>query len=161
MAHNPKKLQIRDFLFDQVNYASILRGFFDLNYLEFIVLSALHQNGESDVDTLMEFTANAWHRNKLNGALRKLVDEELCTRRSETTTSNGNSSKKYIYSLISTDDIKSRLLYKLDNWVEVVTDEINQLEYWLNSVDIRHHKKRKSTKDKVYQEWFGSNEKSS
>ena len=151
--YGEKQLSIDEFFQFPVDYEELVRGFFGLNYMEFIVLCSLNQVGEGDTDEISEQCGDGWPRNKINAALKKLTDLHLCQREkySPETQSRGY---KYMYTSISAGEIADRIMASVEEFVLGAKKELSNLEYHLKAVDTRAYKRRKSKRDKLRKEWL-------
>ncbi len=150
-----RRPEIHSIFHEYPDYREVLKSYFSLNEMEFTVFVAVHQLGESDIDQILESTGHVWHKNKVNSALKKLVEIELCSR--QRIGGKGMGFKhKYIYTGKEISEIKQEIEKNLEEWLLHVKREMSDLVMHLNSVDLLAKRKKKDKVSKVKEEWFDS-----
>ncbi len=148
-----QKPSIEALLKNPKDLESLVKSFFNLSHMEYIILVSLYQLMETDVDTLMEHTGKAWFRNKVTTGLNTLLKKELCTR--EMIKGEGKKFKfKYIYRPKPMEQLKAEIIQKLQEWVDIVVEQMNTFETHIMKVDTKEYQRQKEKRKKIKKEWF-------
>ncbi len=148
-----QKPSIETLLKNPNDMEAMIKSFFNLSHMEYILLMSLYQLHETDVDTIMEHTGKAWFRNKVTTGLNTLLKKDLCSR--ETIKGEGKKFKfKYIYRPKPMEQLKTEIIQKLQQWVNTVIEQMQTFEDHVLQVDTKEYQKRKEKRMKIKKEWF-------
>ncbi len=148
------KPSISDLMSSPNNLEALIRGIYNLNYLEYIVLVSLFQLKEADVEMIMEHTGQTWHKNKVNGALISLMEQNLCTRTPIQTEGRGKA--RFLYRPKPLENVVTETKKRIKEWVDHVSERLNDLVAFVHDVDTKEYQKRKQKRERIRKEWFNN-----
>ncbi len=115
---------ISEFISERQECKDIVQALFGLNHLEFTIFCSLNMLKKADINEIMKYTKRN-ERTRVNRALLKLLEENLCTRAKEKTPEG---TTRYYYSPIPIEVLQERLEKKLDNWYAHALNEIKNMK---------------------------------
>lgn len=148
------KISLEALLKDPTNTEAIIRSLFGLSHMDYMLLVSLYQLEETDIDTLMEHTGNAWFRNKVTTGLNRLIQKNLCTRRKIKGDPKRRYKFKYIYKPKPINQLIVEITERLELWVTNVTEQLKTLEEQFQKEDTKAYQKQREKREKIKKEWF-------